>query len=489
MAAKTTKTKSKKSKKSNPIDDLEKEINSDLANEFDFDDEGEEGMSAKTEVDYTGKSVTFLNDEGVNDVGIVKGLNTDEDAQDGEWKVLNGDDELFFMTPDEWELSDEDDDDDEFDIDLELEEAVAPKKTQRKSAAKKAAEKKAKKPVAKKPVAKKPAAKKPAAKSKPVAKKPAVKSKPKKATPPPELSRREMIRVDSISIPDVKVRGLDENTKEFKKFLADFKERGQRDAIEVHDLDSQKPILIDGLRRYTAAKILGVEYLEAKLPVEGCEDAEDRLWQGLKANEFREQMNWVDLATVFSRLHKSKKYTQKVIADSYGISNKRISQMISSLKLGEPVLEHARSEQYPESVFVEMIGASEEVVDKIAEKMTSNKKITTKDVRNLKDLDKKNSGADSTSNSGPTTPTKTLTTRQVANSEIGDQIKIKVKQDSIHVTFSIDHDKKTFSRFDMMKEIKGLFDEAFGNDSNSVDTFKGLNKVVGGLRAELLKDN
>jgi len=437
--AKTKKAKAK-AKKTDPIEDLEAEIDADLGNEFEFEDGDSDESSS-----LMGQTVTFENDDGKTITGKV----VEEDGND----LVVEDDEAFWETTRKI---------------VEVEKKTPAKKPAKGEETPKAPakEKKTEGKAAKK------ATRDPAAKTE-------KKDEPKDGRP------RRMLALDAIKVPKSMARDVDKDGTKYKQMLADFKKRKQRDSIKVQTFGN--PILVDGLHRLRIAEDLKWKEIECQED-DQVEDADSRLWNGLLDNETRKAMHWTELAATFARLLKSEEYTQRKIARALGISGSDVSKMVSALGLPKKILQIARDQAhngvYSKSVFLELATAEKKALKEATTIMEESKPLTVTDVKNLKKLDKKD-GKPEKRGGRRGDGAQSATRRSLSHSDIGDWLTIVVHTDHVEFKAHIEWENKTFRNFDPIKEIKELIEFAYQDKDLSIDSLKALQKALNAAKAEL----
>lgn len=313
----------------------------------------------------------------------------------------------------------------------------------------------------------------------------------------PRIREVRILVIDEIKIPADKPREFVED-EEFARFVADIKDAGLRDEIEVSDFD--KPILIEGLRRINAYRKLGRTEIPAVVPMKKLEDKDDRLWEGLMANQHRKPMSWIELAKAWAKLVKGGRYTQRKIAKAYGVSDAEVSRAIAALKLPKPILEIAaeKSDTYSPTVFQELAQAPEKVQAEALAAMKADKGVTVADVRALrKEVAQEEKAAAKASGKAaeekPAAPAKkkaaepasSYTYRDLSSEDTGDKIRLRVHRDHLEIRLRLDWTNKTFKNLELVKAIKGIFDENFQDPETRVKSFAELEKALTAAKSEL----
>lgn len=458
-AAKKTPVKKAPPKKADPIDDLEKEIDDQLGQEFDFDSGDNDGLSH-----YLEKTVRFEDDTGAQLEGKVTKVNEDK----GEIEVET-EDAFYDLDPERVEIVDDEEPE---------EEAPPPKKAAKKKPAKKAAAKVDPEPEED------------------------PEEEPEEEEEGEDVPDIRWLAVKDIKKPKKRTRGVDKDSDKYKIMKADFKKNGQDKPIKVTDFDD--PYLVSGLRRLSIAEDLGVEFIMAKLST--AETDSDRIFEDLRDNEMREQMHWVDIAQSFAILLADGAYSTRTLARTFGYSESTISRMVSALKLPKGVMDHARGEDYSKGVFLELASANEKakpVVKEVAGAMKNSQSITMADVRALVKEHKKKSGTppkkpgkkgndpesgDGNTGDTPTTPPKpprSYTYADLANDALGDNIRIRVHREHVTVKFEFDWTNKKFSKLDLVAELSEAIDAAFADDDTTVKSKNGLIKAMNEAKASI----
>lgn len=427
---KTQKKKTKKpAAKDDDLSDLEDEIDADLEKEFDYD----KGKKPKSKAEsLVGKTVTFEGDDGMvtGKVTKQKGKNlTIADAADGSgWEA-----EVADVT-------------------------VVKEKAKGKAPAK--------------------------GKTKEKAKEKAKDESPKveEEEEDDDTRPRKMLLVESIKLSKNGLRPVDKESKDYKTMFADMKKRGQRVSIVVQSFTN--PLLIEGGHRLEIARELEWEEIECQED-DGCEDADDRLWNGLLDNSTRVAMHWTDQARAFQRLIKGGKYNASKIGKALGMKQSTVSRMVGALKLPVDVLEVARSGDHQASagVFQELASAPKKVIKELTEAIKSGKAVTITDVRNEKKLaaggkKKKATGT------GPK-PTEAFTYRDLDKGDLGNNVRFRVTKDGVRLTAFLPWKKKTFNDFDPAIELEAQMDELYADEEVGLGSLQALNKALKLAKGEL----
>ncbi len=322
----------------------------------------------------------------------------------------------------------------------------------------------------------------------------------------PDDQRIRTLPIDLVKIPAKKAREFAEDEK-FKLMMQDLKERKQRDPIKVWP-SFEKPVLTDGLRRINALKQLGFTEVRAILDIGDIESDTARIWNGLLDNEQRQNMHWLELARAFAAVTKDGEITQRKVAKSLGMSETEVSRMIGTVtKLPKKALDFAKNDRaYSWSTFAELAdvaGDAEPVVSQVLTYMEEGKGVTYRDVRALKkefDAEKKRAekaaakaeekgdegeGEEDGRSAANRPAPSGATYRGLPSSETGPKLKVVVHKDHIEFKVNVEWGRKTMTGIEVMKEIKGVFDENFKDSETSLDSFEALAKSMTAARAEL----
>jgi len=264
--------------------------------------------------------------------------------------------------------------------------------------------------------------------------------------------------------------------------------RGQTDAIEVHSLDSEKPWLIDGLNRLETLKLLGKEWVEAREPTVVCESAGDRLYQSALNNEVRQSMTWLELGKVWKTLIKSG-HTQTSIAKGFGVSKSFVSRQIAATKIDDDKLEVLIKNDVPVSVVHEMSSKSvpDEAVVELVGIVESGRGITVADVRNV--VNEKKSKTKTKPKPKPkkkkTTAAGRYTYQDIGNSDLGDDVRVRVYGDRIDIKLTLGWEKPTFKEYDLVAEIKDKMDEIFADLDLPIGSMKAFARALTSAKKQI----
>lgn len=469
---KTTTKKATTKKAKDPVDELEEGLDEDLQNEFDFDEaEGEdESMTGKwVKFKDGGKTAYGLVVEHEDDKLSIETVDEMVDGKSSDATVVDRDDvPANFLFDEEDEESDsedavsedaeEEEDETEAEEEAEEEDSEDEEEAEAEEAEEEDSEDEEEAPVAN--------------------------------DSDPEAPVQKYLPISKIKIPKSKPRSYDpENpSKKYRTVKADIKRRGQREAIKIRSFTN--PELVEGLKRLTIMTELGFENILCQED-DQVEDAQDRLFNGLLDNEMREGMALLDLGRTFATLVKGGKYTQKKIARGLGMSESEVSKIMALVKLPKTtreVMAEAAGEDsdYSKGVFLELTSAPKAVQKQVTEHMEKGEKVTVADVRTLKKAAAKAEKGDKPARAKPEDKgSKGITYKRLSSADTGKAIKATVRGEELELTLSIPWKRKTFKGFELIEQVKLLFDEAFSDEETSVESFAALAKALTAAKSEL----
>lgn len=456
-------------KKADDLEDIEKSIEEDLGKDFDF----EESDEKKVDDNLVGKTVTF---ETTNEDGKTIKVTGKVTEHDAEGNLVVEDEEAF------WEAEADD---------VEVQDEEKPKgkgktapATKGKKAAKtdddygdladETADETAEEEVEEEEVEEEEA-----------------------GATEASSGTTKLIPLVDIKIPKKKPRAVNKESKKYKVILADMKKRKQRDPIRVQSF--AKPVLVNGLRRLSAAEELGWTEILC-IEDEGVSTIDDRLWNGLMDNEAREDMRWTELAKTFAELTVAGERTSRSISRALGISESEISKMIAAVGKGglaKGLIEIADHEDcaYSKTVFLELVGTDKKVQNAALKVMQEGGALTIQDVRNLKKGAKKDAKEEEgeeheeEKRGGKKKDDETsggATYRNLPKSDTGSFLKVTVHDNgTVEIKATIEWAKKTYRSFDPVEEIKGLFDLSYADDECRLSSDAELIKALNAARSEI----
>jgi len=432
------KTSKKKTSKKSATDDLEAEIEADLAEEFDFKEPKKGKAAAKGKAvakgSLVGKTVTFINDDKKEITGKVT-------EQDGDNLVVENDAAF-------WECLVED----------LVDQTAATKSASKKKASKSKGKSKVEEPEEEEE----------------------------------EASAMREIDISKIKVPKVKAREHNPESEKWKRMCADIKRRKRiRVPLEVTSFDA--PVLTDGNRRLEAAKALGWDTVPC-IEYDAGGTTDDQLWNALLSNEMREEMHWTQLATAFAKLIKGGEYTQGKIARAFGISQSDVSRMVSGLKLPKAILAQAQAQAgggsgnekgttYSDGVYYELAAAEKPIQKWAQEIMAEGGKLTQDDLRQKKktakaDKEAKGEKVDGRGSKKGDGGTSTPTRASLSSKDVGDYLKVSVLGEHIEIKAHIPWKKASMKGFNPVEEIKELFACVFADEEVVLDSFPALAKAI-----------
>lgn len=124
---------------------------------------------------------------------------------------------------------------------------------------------------------------------------------------------------------------------ELRALSDSIRQHGLINAIAVEDA-GERYILIDGERRWRAAKMAGIPFIEAAIqPAMNGKGKQQRLIMAMVANLQRQDMTPVDEGNAYS-LMMGMGLSMAAIAHSVGVSQQRVTSRLALLKLDEDIL-------------------------------------------------------------------------------------------------------------------------------------------------------
>ena len=165
--------------------------------------------------------------------------------------------------------------------------------------------------------------------------------------------------------------------KEINSQSADIKELAQ--SIKVHGFinfitvrqEEDLYIIVAGERRYTAAKIAGLEKIPVMIIDESKAPLDYALIQ-LEENLQRENLNTFDEADFYQRLQAEFGLQQKQIVERVGKSKAYISKMMKLAKIEPQIKQQAKEQSVPREVLFELSSLQAESQTEVWEKIKKN---------------------------------------------------------------------------------------------------------------------
>jgi ParB/RepB/Spo0J family partition protein len=148
-----------------------------------------------------------------------------------------------------------------------------------------------------------------------------------------------------------------------------MKRRGQLCPIRVRRDGQNGYAGVFGERRYRAAKILGMESIDAVV-VEGEPTEADLTLEQLSENVFRDDLRPIDRANAYRRVMADQKWTAKELASHLGVSPGKVSQDLKLLKLPQEIQNEVNERAIPQSTAYEIARAPAEDRHELARQVT-----------------------------------------------------------------------------------------------------------------------
>lgn len=275
------------------------------------------------------------------------------------------------------------------------------------------------------------------------------------------------INTDDVVVPDVKVRELTKD-EEFVSFVENIKNEGLNIPIEI----TKENVLVDGLRRLSAYKELGIEEIPFKTKKDGNTDD---FVKGLEYNEFSRPMTPLELARDWKILIDEKGYTQKKIAETRGISVGKVSMTLSLLNLPEKAKDmlNDKDSNLNLSAAYELARLTKDEAEKVLEKIES--------------------GEDQDDSKPAPLPSSGRNSVNLDSDYIGRDIRMTVYPHMVRLTVDIEHKDSKFDNFDPVESVKNAFNKVYKegksasieNPNDKIPSLKVLQSTLASLKSEV----
>jgi ParB family chromosome partitioning protein len=177
---------------------------------------------------------------------------------------------------------------------------------------------------------------------------------------------REMLRVDRI-VPDEKNRDLVED-EDFVSLVDSVRVLGLLQALHVRALGDGTATLIDGERRWRAAKLAGLTEVPCEVwPAEA--NPRETLVAGIVLNEQRKAHSPVHVAKRLREIKCDFGLTLEQLADRTGMPVDRVKSYLALLSAGDALLRFLEEMDVPVKVALEMVRYEKATSERRAEKL------------------------------------------------------------------------------------------------------------------------
>jgi hypothetical protein len=307
------------------------------------------------------------------------------------------------------------------------------------------------------------------------------------------------VKVSEVKVPDLYPRKLDPASEEYQKIKADLEENPQEDAVVLDSWDKKN--LVEGLTRLSIFKELGRTVILARVKA-GIETEEQRFYQGVRLNDRRNSMHWLDYARAFAHMVTTGFMKQGQIAKEFRMNPSDVSRMIAAVQLPAKILDKAREvdeekkPRYSQSAVLELTGAPAKAREQAVELMAKDTPLTVTDVRELAKTARKAEDAAAVEageepptraagGARPHTREKVVTYRDLGVKESGEYLRFRVYGDRVEVTLTIPYENKTFRNFELVKAMKDTVNDTFANKELTIRSEEDLRKALSEARAQL----